>query len=442
MRPRAPRLWLRSPRARAYLTDAARARPPAFLLFSNVVAAAAAARALQILPAMAAHTVTKAPSTFFEIFRTRLASASPSWMVWQPLTDELFDDIFHSRFGAEILRKPTVAEAQAVDDALKSHGKAVAARQGGDKRSARERLQGGKMLAVSTTVDHKKQMAVCDLSKLTRGCERKAHLYYTPEVKIFFDATKRGLHCTAIEFEPPSGQIEMVVNDASPEWHFAKRLAVTSLVTAHQIGVHLTHGHLLVESQVVLAYKFLDPSHWFFHWIEPLAGDVQFINETWGLEAIIYGTIMDMGPMTSEGLKRVIDNAKSAAFEGELTWDIIKKLEFANSGVPESCPFNYRTTARILNGYVRELCTAIADKHFRPEDTRLEAFMKTCYWWRPNPTAQPYTKEAVVEYMTQFFMNASYRHDYSHDDYLWHVVKALPVQLMPNPVMDRPSSYM
>lgn len=395
----------------------------------------------QILPAMAAHTLEKAPSTFFEILRTRLASASPSWMVWTPLTDELFDDMFHSRFGAEILRRPTDAEGAIFARALKDHGAEVAARSS-DGRTVAEKLRGGALLAASAQMDHKKEMTVCDLSLLTKGCERKTHLYQTPDVKLYFNANKHGIRCMAIEMIQPDGKTQVTINDRSDEWMFAKRVAAGALVTAHQIGVHLAHGHLLAESQVVLVYKYLDPSHWLFHWIEPLAGDVMFINETWGLEAILYGTIMDMGPMTSKGLIHVIENAKSIAFEGDLTWDIMKRLEPEHCGVPEHCPFNYRFTARILEKFVRELATAVADKFYRAEDEKLAAFLKACYWWRPNPAAQPANKAAVVNYMVEFFMNASFRHDYSHDDYLWHITHALPTQLLPAPDIKRPSSYM
>ena len=108
--------------------------------------------------------------------------------------------------------------------------------------------------------------------------------------------------------------------------------------------------------------------------------------------------------------------------------------------MPEHCPFNYRFTARLLEGYVRELATAIADKYWSPSDVSAANFMKEVYWWKSPP--QTVSKKDTIEWMVGFFMNASYRHDYSHDDYLWKIGHALPTQLMPNPVPSNPSSYL
>jgi len=428
----------------------------------------------EILPAMAMHTLEKAPGTFLEIMRTRLFHAAPGWMSYTHLTDELFNDIFHSRFGAEVLRKPTAAERELVKSLLSKKGKYVIMR----KSSTKARLEGAVKLVqvalspltphlshltshlshltshtVTPHLSHRfvqaaginfdKELTICDLSLFTKGCERKEHVFWVPDTKLFFSASSRGIDCVAIEFQHKDGSIEHYVDSGasdSDEWHFAKRLAATALITAHQLGVHLAHGHLLAESQVVLAYKHLTPTHWLFNWVEPLAGDVQFINETWGLEVIIYGTIMDMGPMTSPGLAKILENAKSLAFEGDLTWDLMERLKPEHSGVPEHCPFNYRFTARILQGYVRELATAVADKYWSPADKATINFLREVYWWKAPPNTV--TKKDAIDWMTGFFMNASYRHDYSHDDYLWRIGHALPTVLMANPVPSDPSTYM
>jgi len=394
----------------------------------------------EILAAMSAHTIQKDPRTFYEIMRARAFHAAPDWMVWQPLTDELFNDIFHSRFGAELIRKTTAEELKNFNASMQGHVGANTEKVQGN--TAASRLRGGAMRAVVT--EQMSDVVVCDLTLLLKDAQRKPpdHCYPTPAMKFYFTANELGIKVRAIEMLHITGKDEFYYANGSPEWDFAKRVASSALITAHQIGVHLTHGHFLAESQVVLAYKWLHVDHWIFKWIEPLAGDVQFINETWGKEAILYGTIMDMGPCTTEGLAQIITNAKTIAFEGDDTWHLMKRLQPAYSGVPDKCPWNYRLTATILEGFVRTLATAVADKFYNADDLAMKNFMKSVYWWRPAPSATPTTKAAVIEYMVEFFMNTSYRHDYAHDDYLWHVAKSLPPQIKPAPNPLVPASYL
>mmetsp|Transcript_12513 Transcript_12513/g.33478 ORF Transcript_12513/g.33478 Transcript_12513/m.33478 type:complete len:647 (+) Transcript_12513:74-2014(+) len=442
----------------------------------------------QILPALMAHTVRSDPRGFVDILRTRAFNHAPSWMVWENLTDERFDDIFANRFGAEMIRKPTEAELAHYDELFKmkmnqprAHipmpkldkptwgKKPNAERTPGGRRAsdptvreagaanglgeARTKLQKAKSAVGAGMAAAGKEIAVVDITELLRDVERKRTTYPTPSCKIFFSA-HGGLHARAIVMYHVDGTTETYVRDKSETWHFAKRAAMASVLYAHQIGVHLVHGHLLCESMMVLAYKYLDPKHFFFKWLEPLAADVQFINESWGLGLILYGTIMEMGPITSDGIIKLVENAKTNAFEGDLTWDIIERLKPENSGVPESCKWNWRTTARVVAGIVRELATAVVDRFYDPNDAALAEFLSQCYWWRHTKTgctgtrpakpgdSQAGAKKQVINLMVEFYMNASYRHDYSHDDFLWRACSYLPPMLQRNVDPERPETYL
>jgi len=320
------------------------------------------------------------------------------------LSNKRFEDVFIGHFGGLMLRGPEAGEnTYGIEDAV-----------------------------------------ICDTWPYLQDLEVKEHVWFEP-CKILFHQNAAGLHLEAVvtiskeqvqlgfSEEKVYLRTDATYGTNASEWLWAKRMAMSCVVSVHQFQFHLVFDHMTTEAFVALAYKHLYKEHYIFRALAPVCGDVGFINRAWGFNMIV--GIPEKGressqfssskhgptaafPFTTNGSITAIRRAKRTLTCENYFWFDEGGYMKGGCGVKESTPFPVRDDARKIWDATLKLATSIVSNHWKQSDKHLKRWW-TDIFWGPFKTRQcNMTPENVSEVLATIIFNATHRHDFAHSRYL------------------------
>jgi len=249
--------------------------------------------------------------------------------------------------------------------------------------------------------------------------------------KIVFAQGPGGLKLHAIAtdtqtfFAPNPGGESSESDDAN--WQWAKRMAISASLVVQQLCFHLV-DHMAVETVVSLCYKHLAADHFVFQVLEPICGDVGFLNRTWGIENItaaldpwgirVLFPICDMMPLTEKGVEDCVRRGK-VLHEASRLFCFDDDGYFPSAcGVYASTHFPYRDTGRNVFNTILKFVRSVVGHFWFEEDRLLEAWWQAIWWGHLAPSKRELTKEHLAHVLSQFVFAATYAHDVSHSRWL------------------------
>jgi len=309
------------------------------------------------------------------------------------VSNEEFNEIFTTRWGAEMLRKPCKGDYlfNAGSDAV-----------------------------------------VCDVWPYLLGLEKHPDACFEP-VKIIFAQTLSGLEVEGIITKASESDCEVRYhfrNSSAAEWLWAKRMAISTCFTSHQLQYHLAFGHFVMEAFVALAYKHLSQEHFVFRFLEPICGDVGFINRSWGIEVICdlptpEGTkhprvVPAVSALTGPGCLEAVLRAQRLMRVEDLLWFDNQGYMQGGSGVFASTPMPYRDTATKLFAILLRFAEQVVVHHWKHNDESLAAWWEAVWSWeKMAPRRCTLTQSNLSHLLATLCFSATYRHDHSHDEWCW-----------------------
>lgn len=316
-------------------------------------------------------------------------SSADAELLRSSLDDHFFNEIFNAHFGGTMLRAPLPSEAV--------WGDAV----------------------------------VCDLRESLQGFElREGHVYHP--CRVVFRQGKQGLVVEAIvtggagspetAYRPDTGTPE--------EWLWAKRQAVAGALQRHQYQEHLVYGHMVMETFVALAYKYLSPEHYAFKLLGPVSGDVGFVNRSWGMDMLVNGTgepinawcigkVTPRALLSEAGVLSQILHAQRS-FEARKSWFWFDEGGYVmgGCGVQESIPFVVRDTARRFFDVTLAWTSSVVEAFWQEEDHALRSWWEAIWWKQMQPARRDLSRASLARLLATCIVQATYIHDLAHEVWL------------------------
>mmetsp|Transcript_32472 Transcript_32472/g.77132 ORF Transcript_32472/g.77132 Transcript_32472/m.77132 type:complete len:648 (+) Transcript_32472:41-1984(+) len=342
--------------------------------------------------------------SFFGCCLRRRPASSPD-LLGYGLDDIVFCQIFEESWGCDMLRKPREGES--------THGieKAV----------------------------------VVDTVPWLKGLEVKEGCWIEP-CKIIFTHDDDGLRPACILTEgddrhPPLVSVNPDVEwfdtgstdlqrSSHEQWLWAKRMAISACITVHQMCFHLCQ-HLAMEGVMCCYYTHLTANHYAFKIMEPLCGDVGFLNQTWGLE-LITGIrdpagkawnlcIADVLPLTGPALMECVSRGKKLLpLSHQFPFDEDGGCFMRdNCGVAEDAKLPVRNAALMVFEVCLEFVEKVVNIHWRDDDLQLARWWESIFWGFRAPKMRPLTKKNVAHILATFMMLATYCHDLAHNRWVY-----------------------
>ena len=311
------------------------------------------------------------------------------------LDDLFFNEIFNKHFGATLLRGPNPQEDTFdVEDAV-----------------------------------------VCDLQESLSFEVQKGQLYHP--CRVFLRQDKRfGLLAEAIVISPagplepehPEPRVFRKGTSGADEWLWAKRIAVAGAVQRHQYQQHIVNGHMVMETFVALAYRHLSPDHYVFKLLEPVSGDIAFVNQTWGGD-LLYGhggsrydtcvrCLTPQSIFSNDGLRAQIMWSKEA-FE-PTSWFWFDKDGYMNGGcgVKESTVFAFRDAIQLIFNATLKWASSVIDVCWQEADEALESWWQALWWKQMEPAKRDLSRDNLAHLMATCIVQATFVHDRAHESWL------------------------
>ena len=307
------------------------------------------------------------------------------------LDDLFFNDIFNKHFGATMLRAPHPDEETfGVEDAV-----------------------------------------ICDLQESLQGFELQKGRLYHP-CRIFFRQDERfGLLAEAIVMVSSSGpDLEPSVykkGSSAPEWLWAKRIAVAGAMQRHQYMQHVVNGHLVMETFVALAYKHLSVEHYVFRLLEPVSGDVAFVNRTWGSD-LLFGSsapyerclhcLTPQSLFSTGGVHAQVAWAKKT-FKPE-SWFWFDEGGYVNGacGVKESTSFAFRDAIRHIFAATLKWASSVVETYWQEQDEALRSWWEALWWNQMESARRDLSQDSLAHLLATCIVQATFVHDRAHEAWL------------------------
>ena len=306
------------------------------------------------------------------------------------LDDSFFNEVFNMHFGGTMLRGPTLNEDT---------------------------------LGLETAV-------VCDLQEL-QGLELRQGRFFQPCKIIFQQDEDLGLVVEAVVVMSAENEQPLVFRKgtSSPnEWLWAKRLAVAGAVQRHQYDEHLVNGHMVMETFVALAYKHLSVDHYVFKLLEPVGGDVGFVNRTWGTDLLLSNEGSPYEPclhlmspqslMSTTGVRDQVNRARQRFQPQSWFWFDQDGYMKGACGVKKSTSFPLRDTAQQLFDVMLAWTSCVVDTYWQDQDEALKAWWKALWWRQMKPAKRELSQDTLSHLLATCILQATYVHDLAHESWL------------------------
>ena len=310
------------------------------------------------------------------------------------LDDLFFNDIFNKHFGATMLRPPHPQEETCgVEDVV-----------------------------------------VCDLQESLQGFELQKGQLYHPCRVLFRQDEKFGLLAEAIVMASSSEPLDLEPrvfrkgSSAADEWLWAKRVAVAGAVQRHQYQQHIVCGHMVMETFVALAYKHLSAEHYVFKLLEPVSGDIAFVNQTWGGDLLFghhgapYETCLrcltPQSIFSKEGLRAQVMWAKEVFEPKAWFWFDEDGYMDGGCGVKESTAFAFRDAIRLIFAATLTWTSFVVDTCWQDQDQALQSWWEALWWRQMESARRDLCRDSLAHLLATCIVQATFVHDRAHESWL------------------------
>ena len=315
-----------------------------------------------------------------------------SGLLTSTLDDSFFNEIFNMHFGGTMLRGP---------------------------------LSGENTLQLKSPV-------ICDLQTCLEDLEVRESRLFEPCKVLFSQDDTHGLLVEAIIMTGAEDSTNPTVYrkgiSSSNEWLRAKRLAVAAAVQRHQYREHLVNGHMVMETFMALAYKHLSGEHYVFKLMEPVGGDVGFVNTTWGVDLLLLNSgapyeaclhLMSPQPLlTPHGVHQQVTQAQQSFEPGSWFWFDEGGYMKTGCGVKESTPFALRHTAQQLFDVTLAWTSLVVSAFWQERDEALNAWWQAIWWKQMKPAKRELSQANLSHLLATCILQCTYVHDLAHESWL------------------------
>uniref|UniRef100_A0A7S2K5Z1 Uncharacterized protein n=1 Tax=Zooxanthella nutricula TaxID=1333877 RepID=A0A7S2K5Z1_9DINO len=187
---------------------------------------------------------------------------------------------------------------------------------------------------------------------------------------------------------------------------------------------------MVMETYVALAYKHLAVDHYVFKLLEPVSGDVGFLNRSWGVEFLIRNAdgayndffkvfhVASNVSLTQRGLLDQILRAKENFLPEDWFWFDEGGYMRGGCGVKESTSFAFRDSSNKIFGVILEWTRSVVAWYWQEDDARLQSWW-TAIWWKQMAVAhRELSKDSLSHLVATCIFNATHNHDQAHDRWL------------------------
>jgi len=188
------------------------------------------------------------------------------------------------------------------------------------------------------------------------------------------------------------------------------------------------NGHMVMETFVALAFKHLSKDHYVFKLLEPVSGDVGFVNRSWAAD-LVFGNsggpnghcLRFMTPQSFfsvNGVRSQIVWAKKT-FEPK-SWFWFDQDGYVNGGcgVKDSTAFAFRDTARQVFHATLRWTSFVVESCWHEQDEALRAWWDSIWWSQMEPARRELSKETLSHVLATCIVQATFVHDRAHESWL------------------------